>query len=225
MSTAEQTSQASQTPTTSAQSALVVQCDHYPCEKQTIYVLGSGRMPYSRCARCRIANYCSKECQCAHWPEHKSACQPYAASEKLADGLAHFTRNYVRLAGSRFFNSITSAMMRARGFDTQRGALCFDFASPDAMDGAIDALCDPNAFLDVPVMFVDAEKLIPMKTTRVEVAEELAVYPLETSYFVYVQVPLPPTSKNQRKRRMRGTAINATPRVYANFYYFKYINE
>jgi hypothetical protein len=28
------------------------------------------------CARCRIAKYCSKECQKTHWQYHKKTCQP-----------------------------------------------------------------------------------------------------------------------------------------------------
>lgn len=213
---------AENTPTTRA---LVVQCEYYGCRNQTTYILGSGRMPYSRCARCRIANYCSRECQTADWRTHKADCQPYGASEKLSDGLAHFNRNYARLASLRFFQSMTSAVMRARGFDRRRGALCFDFASLDAMDSAIDALHDPGAFLDLNMVFFDADKLIPLKTTRAEVAADLVAYDLATTFFVYVQVPLPPTSKNQRKRRTRGTVVAAKPDVYANFFRLVYINE
>lgn len=30
-----------------------------------------------RCAACNMAHYCSKECQKAHWEEHKSDCKKY----------------------------------------------------------------------------------------------------------------------------------------------------
>ena len=32
------------------------------------------------CSRCKLASYCSRECQVAHWKEHKRVCQPAASS-------------------------------------------------------------------------------------------------------------------------------------------------
>jgi uncharacterized paraquat-inducible protein A len=31
--------------------------------------------PMNRCARCKQAMYCSKECQVSHWKDHKSHCK------------------------------------------------------------------------------------------------------------------------------------------------------
>ena len=33
----------------------------------------------AKCSRCRLAAYCSKECQQQHWPQHKSACKHLAS--------------------------------------------------------------------------------------------------------------------------------------------------
>ena len=34
----------------------------------------------SKCGRCRVVSYCSKDCQRAHWPQHKQFCQRPAAA-------------------------------------------------------------------------------------------------------------------------------------------------
>ena len=35
-----------------------------------------------RCNDCRTVRYCSRECQVAHWPEHKLECKKLAAARK-----------------------------------------------------------------------------------------------------------------------------------------------
>jgi hypothetical protein len=40
-----------------------------------------------KCTRCRQVNYCSRECQVAHWPVHKTFCDKYKDLYKRADAL------------------------------------------------------------------------------------------------------------------------------------------
>ncbi|KAF7370930.1 hypothetical protein MSAN_00727000 [Mycena sanguinolenta] len=44
-----------------------------------------GKMDASlkNCGRCRVARYCSSECQAKAWPSHKKTCQPFSASNTV----------------------------------------------------------------------------------------------------------------------------------------------
>ena len=35
-----------------------------------------------KCGQCRVAHYCSKQCQIAHWPAHKTDCKTISESTK-----------------------------------------------------------------------------------------------------------------------------------------------
>lgn len=37
------------------------------------------------CSKCEVVQYCSKECQVAHWPEHREACK-FWSQESLSRG-------------------------------------------------------------------------------------------------------------------------------------------
>lgn len=36
---------------------------------------------FHQCSVCKIALYCSRKCQCSHWPEHKQNCKPFTLVE------------------------------------------------------------------------------------------------------------------------------------------------
>ncbi|KAF7359228.1 Zinc finger MYND domain-containing protein 10 [Mycena sanguinolenta] len=42
-----------------------------------------------KCGRCRIMTYCNRDCQIAHWPEHKIRCQKFEMSPQKLH--LHFT--------------------------------------------------------------------------------------------------------------------------------------
>ncbi len=52
-------------------------CNNEECSTQSRWVDRS-RTKY--CSRCRCVAYCSRECQEAHWSEHKTDCDVYAAT-------------------------------------------------------------------------------------------------------------------------------------------------
>ena len=43
----------------------------------------ANKEPYKKCAKCRHAAYCSKDCQKKHWPVHKAVCKS-APKESVA---------------------------------------------------------------------------------------------------------------------------------------------
>ena len=52
----------------------------------SIHTSGSGRFDptekFRHCSGCRAAVYCSKECQRAHWPDHRLTCKDQRATSK-----------------------------------------------------------------------------------------------------------------------------------------------
>lgn len=52
----------------------------YGQQFERVACLGCGEMAVGlrKCGQCKLAGYCSRECQIAHWPQHKRNCQPAA---------------------------------------------------------------------------------------------------------------------------------------------------
>ena len=53
----------------------------------------ANKEPYKKCAKCRHAAYCSKECQKKHWPVHKTVCKSApkeSCSQKTKAGASSF---------------------------------------------------------------------------------------------------------------------------------------
>lgn len=64
-------------------------CNHPNCgvfSDPTELQLVSGRS--CMCAGCRVAHYCSRECQRLHWKQHKPVCQAVAAAASAASSSA-----------------------------------------------------------------------------------------------------------------------------------------
>ena len=44
-------------------------CEHNKLDKST------GKVKFKKCSRCQAVIYCSRECQTAHYPKHKTRCR------------------------------------------------------------------------------------------------------------------------------------------------------
>ncbi|KAJ7471929.1 ankyrin repeat-containing domain protein [Mycena latifolia] len=82
-----------------------------PREGKSCDACGNSTASLKNCSRCRIARYCSPECQKKAWPLHKKTCQPFSASNTVT-----LTPYY-----ESFGNTIPTADLtrQAMGYPTQ----------------------------------------------------------------------------------------------------------
>ncbi|KAJ6491580.1 ankyrin [Mycena vulgaris] len=85
--------------------------DEAPRSEKCCDMCGNSAATLKNCARCRIARYCSAECQKTAWPSHKKTCQPFSASNTVT-----LTPYY-----ESFGNTIPTADLtrQAMGYPTQ----------------------------------------------------------------------------------------------------------
>lgn len=62
-----------------------------------------GKPSTSKCGRCKVEPYCSKECQAGHWKEHKASCVPVT----LKQGRDFLAANKVRHSDNNCYSSQT----------------------------------------------------------------------------------------------------------------------
>ena len=56
-----------------------IRCANPTCELNKLD-RSTGKVKFQKCSRCKTVIYCSRECQIAHYPEHKSMCRERAAN-------------------------------------------------------------------------------------------------------------------------------------------------
>ncbi|KAF5325093.1 hypothetical protein D9619_010016 [Psilocybe cf. subviscida] len=130
----------------------LTQCQH--CYKSRM----SGGAKLSKCGGCKIAQYCSRECQKADWQKHKDQCKSnqllHEACPEYASEIAH-----LRAFCAKHRPSITDFSIRAMdlALDTTRGLRDFVFIEVERVPGeerieraykVKDALVMPFALLD-----------------------------------------------------------------------------
>ena len=54
-------------------------CDHCHEDKERALLMV--------CSRCRLSQYCSRECQIAHWPKHRSDCDIYCSTQRHSENV------------------------------------------------------------------------------------------------------------------------------------------
>ncbi|KAG6827252.1 hypothetical protein H0H92_012613 [Tricholoma furcatifolium] len=58
---------------------------------------GAADIPLKNCAKCRVARYCTVECQRAAWPTHKSSCVPFSTSNTVTVKPFYMENSHINL--------------------------------------------------------------------------------------------------------------------------------
>ena len=58
-----------------------IRCANPTCELNRLDQ-STGHVKFKKCSRCHAVIYCSRECQVAHYPEHKRLCREHATSQE-----------------------------------------------------------------------------------------------------------------------------------------------
>lgn len=100
------------------------------------------------CARCKVAQYCSKSCQKAHWRYHKQYCAPFSKQGgKKMDFLSKAIQNFL----DRYYVNLMLSILREcerTGVDMNEMIIELNFSPDD--DGVVPAVVNPPIFKVTP---------------------------------------------------------------------------
>ena len=72
-----------------------IRCANPTCELNKLDQ-STGRVKFKQCSRCQAVIYCSRECQVAHYPEHKRLCTERATEKgHNSEGISSIPRTYI----------------------------------------------------------------------------------------------------------------------------------
>jgi len=101
-----------------------------------------------QCSRCRGILYCSKDCQKAHWHDHKKCCTPTSKSERRQlDTLDNLWQNFIRQHYHKVMDRMFAVCSKT-GLKPEDMAVEIDFVQRN--DGVIPALQNPPIFKIAP---------------------------------------------------------------------------
>lgn len=67
----------------------------------------------SVCSKCNVTGYCSRMCQTAHWPKHKSMCKVIVAERKMLDRVMDSEETNIRLLLQKWCEKATLFFLSA----------------------------------------------------------------------------------------------------------------
>lgn len=184
----------------------LIDCESRDCCNVATYPLG-GRMPYMRCGQCRVAFYCSKECQVAHWRHHKPICNQYNADKALRGNWKRFDSSAALMVDLKRFKRFMSDAMKQRRFTDRRGALSLEFRTMEDMDKAIAMLAQSHGFGELSMAFVKLDTFQASYMSDFPRLEMLA-YPLDSRFIVCIQMPMGDGSREKLSKFVSLSYVN-----------------
>jgi len=126
---------------------------------------------FKLCGGCKITQYCSQDCQKAHWPTHKPTCQYTAAQLKQQAGYAQPDENLAK--NLRKFTSAHSSLLGWAGFqalqlkrlpaNVRQNALLVELSPHSHPEShrrfsIVDTQIVPRSYIRDPVVVADIQR-------------------------------------------------------------------
>ena len=132
----------------------------------------ANKEPFKKCAKCKRAAYCSKECQKKHWPVHKTVCKsaPKESCSKKTEPMVSLPSSFVTVKAT------TQHPLEAKHKSTRDTHLCiYIYISPDGglvMDPVVGTFQLSNDAVPMVIKIQGSEDDLIKKITHLEFYNE-----------------------------------------------------